>query len=90
MDIPKEFLGKEFISQFKNADDIASFLLDLHYPCELDANLGYEKYASSGNKSGNSRNGKYPKKIQTEHGKSVIDIPHDCECSFGPMIMPKH
>lgn len=30
MDIPKEFLSKEFVSQFKNADDVDSFLRDLH------------------------------------------------------------
>ena len=30
MDIPKEFLSKEFVSQFKNADDVDGFLRDLH------------------------------------------------------------
>lgn len=97
MDIPKEFLSKEFVSQFKNADDVDSFLRDLHSRLyeqmldgELDAHLGYEKHASCGNNSGNSRNGKYPKKIQTEHGESVIDIPRDREGSFEPVIIPKH
>ena len=42
---------------------------------EMDAHLGYEKNSVSGNNSGNSRNGKYPKKIQTKHGKSVISVP---------------
>lgn len=97
MDIPKEFLSREFVSQFKNADDVDSFLRDLHSRLyeqmldgELDAHLGYEKYAACGNNSGNSRNGKYPKKIQTEHGESVIDIPRDREGSFEPVIVPKH
>lgn len=97
MDIPKEFLSKEFVSQFKNADDVDGFLRDLHSRLyeqmlegELDAHLGYEKHSASGNNSGNSRNGKYPKKIQTEHGESVIDIPRDREGSFEPVIIPKH
>lgn len=30
MDIPKEFLSKELISHFKSADDVDSFLRDLH------------------------------------------------------------
>ena len=97
MDIPKEFLSKEFVSQFKNADDVDGFLRDLHSRLyeqmlegELDVHLGYEKHAASGNNSGNSRNGKYPKKIQREHGESVIDIPRDREGSFAPVIIPKH
>lgn len=97
MDIPKEFLSKEFVSQFNNADDVDGFLRDLHSRLyeqmlegELDAHLGYEKHSASGNNSGNSRNGKYPKKIQTEHGESVIDIPRDREGSFEPVIIPKH
>ena len=97
MDISKEFLSKEFVSQFKNADDVDGFLRDLHSRLyeqmlegELDAHLGYEKHSASGNNSGNSRNGKYPKKIQTEHGESVIDIPRDREGSFEPIIIPKH
>ena len=97
MDIPKEFLSKDFVSRFKNADDVDGFLRDLHSRLyeqmlegELDAHLGYEKHSTSGNNSGNSRNGKYPKKIQTEHGESVIDIPRDREGSFEPVIIPKH
>lgn len=97
MDIPKEFLRKEFIRQFKNTDDADSFLRDLHSRLyeqmlegELDAQLVYEKHSVSGNNSGNSRNGKYPKKIQTQHGESMIDIPRDREGSFEPVIIPKH
>ena len=59
MDIPKEFLSKEFVSQFKNADDVDGFLRDLHsrlyeqmFEGELDAHLGYEKHSASGNNSG--------------------------------------
>lgn len=43
----------------------------------MDAHLGYEKHSASGINTGNSRNGKYPKKIQTEYGKSYIEIPRD-------------
>ena len=44
---------------------------------EMDVHLGYEKNSVAGNSSGNSRNGGYPKKIQIEHGESVISIPRD-------------
>lgn len=42
---------------------------------EMDVHLGYEKNSVSGNNSGNSRNGKYPKKIQTEHGEPSSPSP---------------
>ena len=57
---------------------------------EMDVHLGYEKNSVVGNNSGNSRNGKYPKKIQTEHGEAVISIPRDRNGEFEPIVVPKH
>ena len=97
MDIPQELLSKEFLSQFKSSEDVDSFLRSLHshvyekmLECEMDNHLGYEKHSSSGSNSGNSLNGKYPKKIQTEHGESIIEIPRDRKGDFEPVIVPKH
>ena len=80
--VPDEVLSKEFLSQFKTEDDVSKFLKQLHAQVlekmlegEMDVHLGYEKNSISGNNSGNSRNGKYPKKIQTEHSESVISVP---------------
>lgn len=80
--VPDEVLSKEFLSQFKTEDDVSKFLKQLHAQVlekmlegEMDVHLGYEKNSVSGNNSGNSRNGKYPKKIQTEHSESVISVP---------------
>lgn len=47
MDIPKDLLNKEFLSQFKTEEDVSKFLADLH-TCvlvqmlegEIDSNLG--------------------------------------------------
>ena len=55
----------------------------------MDVHLDYEKNSVAGNNSGNSRNGKYPKKIQTEHGESVISIPRDRNGEFEPIVIPK-
>ena len=75
--VPDEMLSKEFLSQFKTEADVSKFLKQLHAQVlekmlegEMDAHLGYEKNSVTGNNSGNSRNGSYPKKIQTEHGKA--------------------
>ena len=95
--VPDEVLSKEFLSQFKTEADVSKFLKQLHVQVlekmlegEMDAHLGYEKNSVSGNNSGNSRNGSYPKKIQTEHGEAVIPIPRDRNGQFEPIVVPKH
>lgn len=96
-DIPPELLSKEFLKQFKTEEDVSKFLKDLHSQVleqmlqgEMDAHLGYEKNDVSGNNTGNSRNGSFPKVIQTEHGESTISIPRDRKGEFEPIIVPKH
>ena len=95
--VPSEFLSKEFISQFKTEEDVSNFLKEIHSQVleqmlqgEMDAHLGYEKHSVEGNNSGNSRNGSFPKRIQTEHGESVISIPRDRRGDFEPIVVPKH
>jgi len=96
-DIPPELLSKEFLKQFKTEEDVSKFLKDLHSQVleqmlqgEIDVHLGYEKNDVSGNNTGNSRNGSFPKVIQTEHGESTISIPRDRKGEFEPIIVPKH
>lgn len=95
--VPSELLSKEFLSQFKTEADVSRFLKDLHSQVleqmlqgEMDSHLGYQKHSAEGNNSGNSRNGSFPKKIQTEHGESVIHIPRDRRSEFDPVVVPKH
>ena len=97
MDIPKELLNKEFLSQFKTEENVSNFLTSLHVRVleqmlegEMDAHLGYEKHSSEGINSGNSRNGSYEKKIQTKHGESIIEVPRDRQGEFEPVVVPKH
>ena len=95
--VPNEMLTKEFLSQFKTEQDVSKFLKQLHAQVleqmlqgEMDAHLGYEKNSVKGNNSGNSRNGSFLKKIQTEHGESIINIPRDRNGDFNPIVVPKH
>lgn len=97
MDIPKEFLSKEFLSQFKTGEDVTAFMKELHTRVyeqmlegEMDTHLGYEKHSNQGDHSGNSRNGSYKKQIQTEMGESVIQVPRDREGNFEPVVVPKY
>ena len=95
--VPDEVLSKEFLNQFKTEADVSKFLKQLHAQVlekmlegEMDVHLGYEKNSVTGNNSGNSRNGSYPKKIQTEHGEAVISILRDRNGKFEPIAVPKH
>ena len=97
MDIPKDFLSKEFLSQFKTQEDVEAFMSELHVKVyeqmlqgEMDSHLGYEKGSKEGINTGNSRNGSYSKKIQGKHGEAVIDVPRDREGEFEPVVVPKH
>jgi len=96
-DVPSGLLSKEFLKQFKTEENVSNFLKDLHSQVleqmlqgEMDVHLGYEKNDVSGNNTGNSRNGNFPKTIQTEHGESTIHIPRDRKGEFEPVIIPKH
>ena len=95
--VSDEVLSKEFLSQFKTESDVSNFLKHLHAQVlekmlegEMDVHLGYEKNSVTGNNSGNSRNGKYPEKIRTEHGESEISISRDRNCEFDSIIVPRH
>lgn len=56
---------------------------------EMDHHLGYEKHASEGNNSGNSRNGKSSKKVILENGKIDITVPRDRNSEFSPQLIEK-
>ena len=97
MDIPKDLLSKEFLRQFKTSEEVDTFLRNLHthvyeqmLEVEMDNHLGYEKHSVEGNNTGNSRNGKYNKTIQSEYGESVLSVPRDREWNFEPIVVPKH
>lgn len=84
MEIPKELLSKEFLSQFKSEEDVSKFLTTLHSRVleqmlegEMDVHLGYEKHSASGINTGNSGNGKYSKKIQTVVWKEKKEFTSD-------------
>ena len=93
MEIPKEFLSKEFLSQYKSQEDVESFLTELHVKVcesmlqgEMDVHLGYEKGYKEGGGSGNSRNWSYHKRIQGTHGDARIEVPRDREGEFEAVL----
>lgn len=56
---------------------------------EMEEHLGYEKHAVRGNNSGNSRNGKNIKTVQSSHGPIEIEVPRDRKSMFEPQLIKK-
>ncbi len=44
---------------------------------EMTAHVGYEKYAPEGRNKGNSRNGKYRRKVKSSAGEVSIEVPRE-------------
>ena len=98
MTIPDDLLDA-LMKEYKNPEDLigetgllkqlTKQLLERAMQAEMTEHLGYEKHAPSNNKSGNSRNGSYQKKIKGEFGELDITVPRDRDASFEPAILPK-
>jgi putative transposase len=56
---------------------------------ELSDHLGYEKGDPTASLVANSRNGSYPKPVQSEVGELSLDMPRDRASSFTPTLVPK-
>ena len=56
---------------------------------EMEGHLGYEKHSAKGNNTGNNRNGKSKKLIQSTHGPIEIEVPRDRKSEFEPKLIKK-
>lgn len=70
--------------------DLIRALAERALQTELSHHLGYQKHASDGKNSGNSRNGASPKTLRTEQGELELKIPRDRNGTFEPLLVPKH
>ncbi|MFI6744532.1 IS256 family transposase [Nonomuraea sp. NPDC050451] len=64
-------------------------VLERALEAELTTHLGYDKHDQSGNGSGNSRNGKIAKTVQTGIGPVRLAVPRDRAGTFEPVLVPK-
>ncbi|WP_431860045.1 IS256 family transposase, partial [Micrococcus terreus] len=74
---------EELLSQMTKA------VLERAMETELSDHLGYEAGDPAGHGTGNSRNGKTTKSVQTLQGPVQITVPRDRNGSFEPVIVPK-
>jgi transposase-like protein len=80
-----DFFGKEGIFSRLFAHTIEQML-----EAELSEHLGYEAYEAKGRNTGNSRNGRYSKKLRTSEGETTIQVPRDRQGEFEPQTVGKH
>lgn len=88
----------EKVANLKTLGDVNNFVKDLVAPtlqamldAEMSNHLGYPKKHPSGNLSGNSRNGHYPKKVKTASAGTVnMKIPRDRKGQFEPIVIKKY
>ncbi len=88
----------EKVGNLKTIGDVTSFVKSLVAPtlqamldAEMNNHLGYPKKHPSGNLSGNSRNGYYPKQIKTASvGTLDVKIPRDRKGKFEPVVVKKY
>jgi transposase-like protein len=56
---------------------------------EMNEHIGYEKHSTEGNNSGNSRNGKTSKTVQSSYGPFELEVPRDRNSEFEPQLVKK-
>lgn len=90
-EIQKELGRAESIDDFFGKDGIFSKLfartIEEMLEAELTSHLGYEKHEAKGRNSGNSRNGKRRRGLQTSVGEQTIQVPRDRNGEFESRLL---
>lgn len=69
---------------------LTAALVERVLQAELTSHLGYEKHGVTDLDVTNNRNGSSSKRLRTEHGPLVIQVPRDREGTFEPQLVKKH
>jgi transposase-like protein len=81
---PKDILGKNGLLK-----QLTKRLVERTLEAELSDHLGYEPHEQKGRGTGNNRNGKGGKTIQSETGAIDIKVPRDRNGTFEPKLVKK-
>ena len=87
----KDFKGdaREIFGEGGLLKTIGKRALEAALEGELTHHLGYPPHDPSGRKSGNSRNGRTAKRLESESGSLDLEVPRDRNGSFEPKIVEK-
>jgi len=80
----KDILGKDGLLK-----QLTKRLVERTLEAELTDHLGYEPHSSKGRGTGNNRNGKGHKTVQSESGELEIEVPRDRSGTFEPQLVKK-
>ncbi len=81
---PKDILGKNGLLK-----QLTKRLVERTLEAELTNHLGYEAHEYKGHGTGNNRNGKGNKTVQSETGAIEIEVPRDRNATFEPQLIKK-
>ena len=81
---PKDILGKNGLLK-----QLTKRLVERTLEAELTDHLGYEPHEPKGRGTGNNRNGKGRKTVQSETGTIDIQVPRDRNGTFEPKLVKK-
>jgi putative transposase len=82
---PEQITGQNGLIQ-----QLTKRIVETAMNAEMTDHLGYEKHEKTAEPTGNSRNGKSSKKVQTNNGEVEIEIPRDRNGEFEPQLVKKH
>jgi putative transposase len=85
------------VNNLKTMTDVNEFVKALVAPTvqtmletEMSHHLGYDKHDTTGNNTGNSRNGHSTKTLKTSFGNQDINIPRDRNGTYEPIAVRKY
>lgn len=81
---PEDILGEDGLLK-----QLTKRMVERALEAEMTEHLGYEPHSLEGRATGNSRNGKSRKTIQSGNGQFEIEVPRDREGSFDPQLVKK-
>jgi len=81
--------SKDILGEHGLLKQLSKRLIERALAGEMTAHLGYAPHAAEGRGSGNSRNGKQGKTVQTESGPLEIEVPRDRTGDFEPQLIQK-
>jgi putative transposase len=81
---PEDMFGSDGLLQ-----QLTKALVERAMQAELTHHLGYQKHASEGDNTGNSRNGSFPKTIKGKRGQVQINVPRDRAGQYQPQLIKK-
>jgi putative transposase len=88
-ELTKHSTAAELINDGNVLRDLKKRLIEAALEAEMTDHLGYEKNSPDGDNTGNSRNGKTPKRIITDDGHLEIEVPRDRNGDFEPRMVRK-